>query len=241
MCRRAASAASTMRAREAASCLRASTLASAAVTSSAKLPILASVPAGKTCASSLAINSRGSDRAGSSLREATKRHRSPLRALLAGLVDMSSRVTSAETLANHLAFLQIDLSDPEFHQLALAYTTAVREEIKRLLDATVEASSTRPTPHGSRSASRRPTAVHGSLGPSTARAGSTPGCGANSTRYSRPTEPHDPSCGRASSAERARMGYQARSRGSHPSRPQGTPSRARQMAAQNASRRRSPP
>ena len=87
----------------------------------------------------LAINSRGSDGAGSSLREATKRHRSPLRALVAGLVDMSSRVTSPETMANHLAFLQIDLSDPEFHQLALAYTTTVREEIKRLLDAAVEA------------------------------------------------------------------------------------------------------
>ena len=87
----------------------------------------------------LAINSRGSDGAGSSLREATKRHRSPLRALVAGLVNMSSRVTSPETMANHLAFLQIDLSDPEFHQLALAYTTAVREEIKRLLDAAVEA------------------------------------------------------------------------------------------------------
>ena len=87
----------------------------------------------------LAINSRGSDGAGSSLREATKRHRSPLRALVAGLVNMSSRVTSPETMANHLAFLQIDLSDPEFHQLALAYTTTVREEIKRLLDAAVEA------------------------------------------------------------------------------------------------------
>ena len=87
----------------------------------------------------LAINSRGSDGAGSSLREATKRHRSPLRALLAGLADTSARVTSPETMANHLAFLQIDLSDPEFHQLALAYTTAVREEIKRLLDAAVEA------------------------------------------------------------------------------------------------------
>jgi AcrR family transcriptional regulator len=83
----------------------------------------------------LAINSRGSDSAGSSLREATKRHRSPLRALLAGLVDTSAGVASPETLANHLAFLQIDLSDPEFHQLALAYTTAVREEIKRLLEA----------------------------------------------------------------------------------------------------------
>jgi AcrR family transcriptional regulator len=84
----------------------------------------------------LAINSRASDSAGSSLREATERHRSPLRA---GLVDPIARVTSPETMANHIAFLQIDLSDPEFHQLALAYTTTVRGEIKRLLDAAVEA------------------------------------------------------------------------------------------------------
>jgi AcrR family transcriptional regulator len=190
----------------------------------------------------LAINSRGSDNAGSSLREATKRHRSPLRALLAGLVDISSRVASPETLANHLAFLQIDLSDPEFHQLALAYTTAVREEIKRLLDAAVGAArSRRPIPHGSRRASRRPTTVRGSPGPSTARAGLTPGCGANSTRCSRPTEPHDPPCGRANSLKGRVWGTKLESRGSRPSRPQGTPSRAWQMTAQNASPRHSPP
>ena len=53
MRRRAVSAASTIRVRDAASCSRASTLASAAVTSSAKLLILASVPAGNACASSL--------------------------------------------------------------------------------------------------------------------------------------------------------------------------------------------
>ena len=53
MRRRAASAASTIRAREAASCSRASTSASAAVTSSAKLLIRASVPAGKAWACSL--------------------------------------------------------------------------------------------------------------------------------------------------------------------------------------------
>ena len=53
MRRRAASAVSTIRARDAASCSRASTLARAAVTNSAKLPILASVPAGNACARSL--------------------------------------------------------------------------------------------------------------------------------------------------------------------------------------------
>jgi AcrR family transcriptional regulator len=110
----------------------------------------------------LAINSRGSDDAGSSLREATKRHRSPLRALVAGLVDTSSRVVSPETMANHLAFLQIDLSDPEFHQLALAYTTAVREEINTLLDAAVEAGELEAT-HTSRLAQGVQTTYNGAM------------------------------------------------------------------------------
>jgi uncharacterized protein involved in propanediol utilization len=50
---RAASAASTIRARDAASCSRASTFASAAVTSSAKLLIRSSVPVGNAYGSSL--------------------------------------------------------------------------------------------------------------------------------------------------------------------------------------------
>ena len=87
----------------------------------------------------LAIARRAADGAGASLREAARRHRSPLRALTAGLVDMSSRVASPEAMANQLAFLQIDLSDPEFHRLALAHTAAVREEIQTILADAVAA------------------------------------------------------------------------------------------------------
>lgn len=87
----------------------------------------------------LAIAGRGSGAAGSSLREAAKRHRSPLRALVAGLVEMSAPVASPEAMANQLAFLQADLSDPDFHELALAHATAVRDEIQALLDAAVAA------------------------------------------------------------------------------------------------------
>ena len=87
----------------------------------------------------LAIARRGADGAGTSLRDAARRHRSPLRALIAGLVDLGAGVASPEVLANQLAFLQIDLSDPEFHELALAHAAAVREEIQALLEAAVAA------------------------------------------------------------------------------------------------------
>ncbi|HVL95662.1 MAG TPA: helix-turn-helix domain-containing protein [Solirubrobacteraceae bacterium] len=93
----------------------------------------------------LAVAGRGSGSAGDALRDAARRHRSPLRALAAGLVSMSSSVSSPEVLANQLAFLQIDLSDPEFHALALEHTRAVRAEINALLDSAVEAGELPPT------------------------------------------------------------------------------------------------
>jgi AcrR family transcriptional regulator len=45
---------------------------------------------------------------------------SPVGALLAAATEMAQQVESPEALANHLAFLQIDLSDPTFHAVALA-------------------------------------------------------------------------------------------------------------------------
>jgi hypothetical protein len=45
---------------------------------------------------------------------------SPLAALMVAATDMARHVESPEALANHLAFLQIDLSDPAFHALALS-------------------------------------------------------------------------------------------------------------------------
>jgi AcrR family transcriptional regulator len=58
----------------------------------------------------------------------------PLEALVEGLVAMSATVSSPEAMANQLAFLQLDLSDDDFHALALEHATAVRREIGRLLD-----------------------------------------------------------------------------------------------------------
>lgn len=91
----------------------------------------------------LAIAARGSDSAGACLEAARGRHRSPLRALAAGLVDQSAAVATPEVMANQLAFLQMDLRDPEFHAAALAHAAGVRREIQVLLDAAVEAGELR--------------------------------------------------------------------------------------------------
>jgi AcrR family transcriptional regulator len=52
--------------------------------------------------------------------EARRSASSPLGALMVAATEMAKHVESPEALANHLAFLQIDLSDPAFHTLALS-------------------------------------------------------------------------------------------------------------------------
>lgn len=63
--------------------------------------------------------------------------RSPLAAVY-GVADcMAAMADTPEMLSNNLAFLQIDLTDPEFHQHALAHSRAMQSELKRLLDEAV--------------------------------------------------------------------------------------------------------
>ena len=66
-------------------------------------------------------------------------HPSPLAALRVAATHMASMVESPESLANHLAFLQIDLSDPEFHALALASHRRTDAGYRALLDDAVAA------------------------------------------------------------------------------------------------------
>jgi AcrR family transcriptional regulator len=64
-------------------------------------------------------------------------HRSPLAAVY-GVADcMAAMAGTPEMLSNNLAFLQIDLTDPEFHQHALAHSCAMHAQIKALLDEAV--------------------------------------------------------------------------------------------------------
>src|SRR5262249_10755223 len=66
-------------------------------------------------------------------------HPSPLVALDAVADCMAGMATCPAELATHLAYLHIDLTDPEFHRLALETSCAQSTEIRALLDAAVAA------------------------------------------------------------------------------------------------------
>ncbi|GAA2440336.1 TetR/AcrR family transcriptional regulator [Actinomadura vinacea] len=57
----------------------------------------------------------------------------PLEVLLAALQAMAGTVRTPEEMANSLAFLQLDLTDPEFRELATLHFGIVGEEITALL------------------------------------------------------------------------------------------------------------
>ncbi|MEU6768010.1 helix-turn-helix domain-containing protein [Streptomyces sp. NPDC046853] len=60
-------------------------------------------------------------------------HESALEALAALIVESMASMTTPETFANHLAFLCIDLTDPEFRQHALVIHQAQGRAIEALL------------------------------------------------------------------------------------------------------------
>jgi AcrR family transcriptional regulator len=66
-------------------------------------------------------------------------HASPLEALLAFATSMARVVSTPEEMANQLAFLEMELTDPEFHEAALLHFLAEREEVRRLLEEAVAA------------------------------------------------------------------------------------------------------
>ncbi len=64
---------------------------------------------------------------------------SPSAALL-GMADCMSRMTPTPAeISNGLAFLQMDLTDPDFHRLALASGGVIHTEIRRLVSDAVRA------------------------------------------------------------------------------------------------------
>jgi AcrR family transcriptional regulator len=70
--------------------------------------------------------------------------RSPLAAVYATGDCMAAMAPSAEALSNGLAFLQMDLVDPDFHRHAHAHSRAMQKEIKGLLDEAVAAGELQP-------------------------------------------------------------------------------------------------
>lgn len=75
---------------------------------------------------------------------ARKKHDSPLRALVECFVECSHFAASPDAVANSLAYLQIDLTDPEFYAVLLAQSVTLHQETKRLLDSAVAVGQLRP-------------------------------------------------------------------------------------------------
>ena len=71
-------------------------------------------------------------------------HASPLAALLAAATEMTRHMKTPEELANGLAFLQIDLSDPDFHRLTLENSHRTLAGYRALLDEAVTAGELAP-------------------------------------------------------------------------------------------------
>lgn len=87
----------------------------------------------------LAVDERGADAVTRVFHAARDVHASPLEALSVALVAMVRGIDTPGTLANHVAFLQMDLGDTEFHAHALRHARAMHASVRGLLDAAVEA------------------------------------------------------------------------------------------------------
>jgi AcrR family transcriptional regulator len=76
--------------------------------------------------------------------EARTKYVSPLASLIEIYADCSGFAPTPEAVANALAYLQVDLTDPDFHAITLAQFRALRTETQRLLDEAVAARELRP-------------------------------------------------------------------------------------------------
>jgi hypothetical protein len=66
-------------------------------------------------------------------------HPSPLAALRAYAECMAQMGESPQALAHHLAYLQIDLTDPDYHQHMRVQAADTRQELRRLIADAVAA------------------------------------------------------------------------------------------------------
>lgn len=66
-------------------------------------------------------------------------HAAPLDALVAAATVMTHHTTTPEEMANHLAYLQIDVSDPDFHRQILDSSSRTLAGYRSLLDDAVAA------------------------------------------------------------------------------------------------------
>lgn len=96
-------------------------------------------------------------------RARTAAHESPTEALIDALVALAVGVSTPLEMANNLAFLQLDLTDPEFRAHAAAQASAFRQETAALLDAAVFAGELRDVMDTARTARTLQVVFNGTL------------------------------------------------------------------------------
>ena len=74
---------------------------------------------------------------------ARAKHKSPVKALIELYAECTAFAPTPEAMANGLAYLQIDLTDPDFYTITLAQFRAIREQTKKLLDEALAAGELR--------------------------------------------------------------------------------------------------
>ncbi len=87
----------------------------------------------------LAVAEQGAAGVGECFAQVRAAHRSPLAALCAAFEESTHMCETPETLANSLAFLEIDLTDPDFHRIALQNSKDMMAGYRALLDEAVAA------------------------------------------------------------------------------------------------------
>jgi AcrR family transcriptional regulator len=75
---------------------------------------------------------------------ARAKYGSLLKTLIELYAEGSGSASTPEAVANGLAYLQIDLIDPEFHAITLAQFTVIRDQTRKLLDDAVAANELKP-------------------------------------------------------------------------------------------------
>ncbi|HVE80166.1 MAG TPA: helix-turn-helix domain-containing protein, partial [Gemmatimonadaceae bacterium] len=85
----------------------------------------------------LALSTGAAEYVDSCFEDLRAQHASPLDALVAAATVMTQHTTTPEEMANHLAYLQIDVIDPDFHRQILDSSSRTLAGYKSLLDEAV--------------------------------------------------------------------------------------------------------
>jgi AcrR family transcriptional regulator len=91
----------------------------------------------------LALARRSAGAAAAGLRSTASAHDSPVDGLVEGLVARAAPVGEAAAFANHLAFLGLDLADPDFRSAARAEFEEVGAALAELLETAIDAGELR--------------------------------------------------------------------------------------------------